>query len=160
WDTKTGGAVRRVELPKQAQSLQASLVWLADGRGLVLLQGADTRDVARFHGSDGSVWEFTDEKAVPKTLPDWGARLGVTAMRGQPPAEDESDWCYAVSPDGKTLAVGRGSSLAVDMGFFSPRVLGFGNLDTEHAILLRPLKTGSLVSKLPEPRELARLPGN
>src|SRR5262249_3441268 len=80
WDTRTGGVVRRVELPRQAQSLQASLVWLADGRGIVMLLGADTRDVARFHGSDGSVWEFTDEKAVPKILPDWGARLGVTAM--------------------------------------------------------------------------------
>ena len=72
WDTRTGGAVRRVDLPRQAERLQASLVWLADGRGIVLLQGSDTRDVARFQGSDGSVWEFTDEKAVPKIPPDWG----------------------------------------------------------------------------------------
>src|SRR4029077_7575123 len=70
WDTRTGGVVRRVELPKQAERLQASLVWLADGRGIVLLQGADTQDIARLQGSDGSVWEFTDDKAVPKIPPD------------------------------------------------------------------------------------------
>src|SRR5262249_33638071 len=105
-------------------------------------------------------WEFTDEKAVPKILPDWGASMAAAVMRKQPPADKESDWCYAVSPDGKTLAVGRGSILAMEVGIFGPMVVGFGDLDTEHAILIRPLKTGSLVSKLPEPRELARLPGN
>jgi hypothetical protein len=52
WDTKTGAEVRRVGLPA---AVPASLVWLADGRGLAAL-----------HGSDGSLWEFTDEKATPK----------------------------------------------------------------------------------------------
>src|SRR5205823_11935241 len=55
WDTRTGGAVRRVGFPAQAQSLQATLAGLADGRGIVTLQGADTRDVGRLQGSDGSV---------------------------------------------------------------------------------------------------------
>src|SRR5262249_15519271 len=136
-------------------------VWLADGRGIVMLQGADTRDVARLRGSDGSVWEFTDEKAVPKVLPDWGTSMAAAVMRKQPPAEKESDWCYAVSPDGKTLAIGRGSSLSVDLGIFNPMVVG-GRVpdDQERAILLRPLKTGAVVSELPAPKELARLPGN
>src|SRR4029453_7412526 len=64
WDTRTGGAVRRVALPKQAEWLQASLVWLADGRGIVMLQGSDTdtREIARLQGPDGSVWEFTRKK--------------------------------------------------------------------------------------------------
>jgi WD40 repeat protein len=158
WDTRTGGAVRRVELPKQAVSLQASLVWLADGRGIVMLQGADTRDVARFRGSDGLVWEFTDDKAVPKIPSDWATPLG---MKGAAPDDIESDWCYAVSPDGTTLAVGRGSPLAMDIGIFSPLRVGTGeNLDKERAILLRPLKTGAAVSALPAAKELARLPGN
>src|SRR5437763_5873483 len=54
WDTRTGGALRRVDLPARAERLgqrlepfQTSLVWLADGRGIVMLQGSDTRDVAR-----------------------------------------------------------------------------------------------------------------
>src|SRR5262245_52734677 len=161
WDTKTGGAVRRVELPKQAAQLQASLVWLADGRGIVMLQGTDTRDIARLRGSDGSVWEFTDEKAVPKILPDWGTSIAAAVMRKQPTVDKESDWCYAVSPDGKTLAVGRGSVLAVDFGIFGPMVVGAKSPgDTDRAILLRPLMTGAVVSALPAPKELARLPGN
>jgi RNA polymerase sigma factor (sigma-70 family) len=161
WDTGTGDAVRRVGLPAQAQSLQASLVWLADGRGIVMLQGADTRDVARLRGSDGSVWEFTDEKAVPKILPDWGTSIAAAVMRKQPTVDKESDWCYAVSPDGKTLAVGRGSVLAVDFGIFDPMVVGAKSPgDTDRAILLRPLMTGAVVSALPAPKELARLPGN
>src|SRR5262249_23431745 len=128
--------------------------------GIVLLQGADTRDIARLQGSDGSVWEFTDEKAVPKILPDWGMSMAAKAMKAQPPADNESDWSYAVSPDGKTLAVGRGRILSMDVGFFDPLVLHTGDLDTARAILLRPLKTGALVSALPAPKELARLPGN
>src|SRR5262245_1945898 len=162
FDTRTGGAVRRVGLPKQAEWLQASLVWLADGRGIVLLQGADTRDVARLRGSDGSAWEFTDEKAVPKILPDWGMSMAAAVATRKPPVvEKESDWCYAVSPDGKTLAVGRGSPLSMDFGIFSPMVVG-GRVpdDQERAILLRPLKTDAVVSELPAPKELARLPGN
>ncbi len=161
WNTRTGGAVRRVALPAQAAQLQASLVWLADGRGIVMLQGADTRDVARFRGSDGSVWEFTDEKAVPKILPDWGTSIAAAAMRKQPPHDKESDWCYAVSPDGKTLAVGRGRILSKDVGIFGPIVLGgVAPGDQKRAVLLRPLKTGAVVSELPAPKELARLPGN
>src|SRR5436190_1776252 len=85
-ETQTGGALRRVELPKHAEWLQASLVWLADGRGIVMLQASDTRDIARFVGSDGWAWEFTDEKAVPKIPPFW--HLGVGA-KSAPPADKE-----------------------------------------------------------------------
>src|SRR5215510_12249125 len=89
--------------------------------------------------------------------------MAAAVMRKQPPAdkEGESDWCYAVSPDGKTLAVGRGSILSMDVGIFSPLVVG-GRVpdDQERSVLLRPLKTGAVVSELPAPKELARLPGN
>jgi RNA polymerase sigma factor (sigma-70 family) len=167
WDTRTGGALRRVGLPAQADRLgqrlerfQASLAWLADGRGIVMLQGSDTRDVARLQGSDGLVWEFTDEKAVPKIPPHWGVALGTMAAQ---PDDNESDWCYAVSPDGKTLAVGRGRILSKDVGPFSPIIVGAHPaepLDKDRAILLRPLKTGAAVSELPAPKELAGQPGN
>src|SRR5262249_60776800 len=122
--------------------------------------GADPRDGARLQGADGAVWEFPDEKAVPKILPVWGMSSAVAAIKKQPPADNEPDWTYAVSPDGKTLAVGKGRSLSRDFGIFDPLVLGEGNLDEARAILLRPLKTGAVVSELPAPRELARLPGN
>src|SRR5262249_22772166 len=135
--------------------------WLADGRGIVMLQGSDTRDVARLLGSDGTVWEFTDEKAVPKILPNWGASMAAAVVRKEPPADKESDWCYAVSPDGKTLAIGRGGILARELGIFGPMVVGSRVPDDqERAILLRALKTGAVVSELPAPKELARLPGN
>jgi RNA polymerase sigma factor (sigma-70 family) len=93
WDTKTGAVVRRVGLPA---ACPASLVWLPDGRG-----------IAALHGDDGSVWEFTDDKTTPKA-----PRMAppVHVPPGGTLADKESDWCYAVSPDGKTLAVGRGDS--------------------------------------------------
>jgi len=75
WDTKTGAVVRRVGLP---QAFQASLVWLADGRG-----------IAALHGSDGTVWE----KPLPKR-PEWrprstcrgGRRLPTTSRIGAMPS--------------------------------------------------------------------------
>ena len=106
------------------------------------------------------VWEFTDEKAVPKIPPDWGTSI---ATPGAPPDDNESDWCYAVSPDGKTLAVGRGRILSKDVGLFNPIVVPAHpaeTLDKDRAILLRPLKPGVAVSELPAPKELARQPGN
>src|SRR5579864_8725477 len=91
--------------------------------------------------------------------------MAVAAMRKQkqPPADKESDWCYAVSPDGKTLAVGRGRCLSKDVGIFSPMLVSAQpaeTLDKDRAILLRPLKPGVAVSELPPPKELARQPGN
>src|SRR5262249_47931211 len=81
----------------------------------------------------------------------------------RPPADNEADWCYAISPDGKTLAVGRGGPLYKDVGVFSPMVVPVerGEMpDKDRPILLRPLKTGVAVSELPTPKELARQPGN
>jgi WD40 repeat protein len=146
WDARTGGVVRRAGLPA---AFPASLVWLADGRG-----------IAALHGSDGSAWEFTDEKAAPK-VPQ--TPVPVHVVPGGTPADNESDWCSAVSPDGKILAVGRGGTRLKDVGFFDPLVLPIerGDIpDKDRAILIRPLKTGVAVSELPEPKELARLPGN
>ncbi|HZY89185.1 MAG TPA: sigma-70 family RNA polymerase sigma factor, partial [Gemmataceae bacterium] len=158
WDTKTGAEVRRVGLQS---AFQASLVWLPDGRGIAALQG-----------SDGSVWEFTDEKATPKSPL---IAPPVHVPPGGTPADNESDWCSAVSPDGKTLAVGRGGTRLKETGVSKP-IGVFGPIgvpdsivqpvgreditDKDRAILLRPLKTGVAVSELPAPKELARLPGN
>jgi RNA polymerase sigma factor (sigma-70 family) len=146
WNTRTGASVRRVGLPG---AFQASLVWLADGRGIVAI-----------HGSDGSAWEFTNEQATPKP-----PRMAppVHVAPGRTPADNESDWCYAVSPDGKTLAVGRGGTRLMDVGIFDPLVLSVGREeipDKDRPIFVRPLKTGVAVSELPAPKELARLPGN
>ncbi len=140
WDTRTGAPLRRVDLP--GAGFDASLVWLADGRGIAVVQESHRWGLREESGfGEGRVWEFTDEKVAPKFPPLRGFMTGKPVAR--PSADNESDWCYAVSPDGKTLAVGRG-----------------GNFDKDRAILLRPLKTGVAVSELPAPKELARQPGN
>jgi hypothetical protein len=106
WNTRTGAVVRRVGLPG---AFQASLVWLADGRGIAVI-----------HGSDGSAWEFTNEQATPQS-----PRMSppVHVWPGRQPDDNESDWTYAVSPDGKVLAIGRGGNRLKDVGVFDPLVL-------------------------------------
>jgi RNA polymerase sigma factor (sigma-70 family) len=140
WDTRTGGPLRRVDLP--GAGYEVSLVWLADGRGIAVLQESHRWGLREESGfEEGRVWEFTDEKVAPKFPPLRGFMTGPRVRR--PPADNESDWCYAVSPDGKNLAIGRG-----------------GNFARDRAILLRPLKTGVAVSEMPAAKELARQPGN
>jgi WD40 repeat protein len=98
WDTKTGRELRRIDLPGARVD---HLVWLADGRGIALVRASDDATAPL-------VWEFTDPKAEKppvRTRP--RDRRGGTAPVVTPP-DDECDWCFTVSPDGKSLAVGRG----------------------------------------------------
>jgi RNA polymerase sigma factor (sigma-70 family) len=140
WDTRTGSQLRRADLP--AAGYEVSLVWLADGRGIAVVQESHRWGLREESGfEEGRVWEFTDEKVAPKFPPLRGFMTGPRVKR--PPADHESDWCYAVSPDGKNLAIGRG-----------------GNSARDRAILLRPLKTGVAVSEMPAAKELGRQPGN
>jgi RNA polymerase sigma factor (sigma-70 family) len=135
WETRTGRLLRRFDM--RGAKVWA-LAWLADGRGVAVI---DTQEPA---GSP-LVWEFTDPKAAaPKTAP--GAAMDLRAVAPglpAPAADNEADACYAVSPDGRTLAVGRA-----------------GAHEKPRPILLRPLKVGVRVSELPAARELARQPGN
>jgi WD40 repeat protein len=133
WDVKTGRLLRRVDLPGAGV---LSLAWLADGRGVALLQtGEDAKGPL--------VWEFTDEKSVPAVPPRMGGRFGTTAVPGGPVPDNETDSGYALSPDGKTLAVGRA-----------------GQHDKGRPIRLRRLKAGARAGELPAGKELARQPGN
>ena len=126
WDTRTGAVVRRVGLP---EAVPASLVWLADGRG-----------IAALHGSDGSAWEFTDEKATPQAPQ---MAKPVAAMAGRTPEDNESDWCSAVSPDGKTLAVGRGGNRFKDVGRGGNRFKGVGLFDP----IVVPVERGEILTR-------------
>jgi RNA polymerase sigma factor (sigma-70 family) len=130
WDVKTGRLLRRVDQPG---GRVRTLRWLADGRGIALLQGEND-------GRPPLVWEFTDEKAEPGRAARAGGGIGVAPGAA---GDDESDSCYAISPDGKTLAIGRS-----------------GNNDKNRQILLRPLKTRVVVSDLADPKVLAQQPGN
>ena len=135
WDTRTGTLVRKVGLA--SANVRASLVWLPDGRGIAALQG-----------DDGWVWEFTDDKVTPRSPRT--EKLAAEMAFGMP-TDHESDWCYAVSPDGKTLAIGRGGKRVKNVGMFNPLVVPIGQKeipDTARPILLRPLKTGAAIELL------------
>lgn len=133
WDVKSGRLLRRVDLPGARVQV---LSWLTDGRGIALLW---TDDAER----GPPLWEFTNEKATPKVPPraEGGIKIGIGG--GGAVADNERDSCFAISPDGKTLAVGRS-----------------GELDKGRPILLRPLKVGVAVGELPAPMDLAQQPGN
>jgi RNA polymerase sigma factor (sigma-70 family) len=134
WDVKTGRLLRRVDLPGAGV---LSLAWPAPGRGLALA-GIDS------NAGGPLVWEFTDEKATPAVPPRvGGGGFGTVAVPRGPVPDNECDSGYAISPDGKTLVVGRA-----------------GQHDKPRAIRLRPLKAGARVGELPAGRELARQPGN
>ena len=71
----------------------------------------------------------------------FGVKAGGAAGGAVP--DNESDSCYTISPDAKTLAIGRS-----------------GQHDKVRPIRLHPLKVGAFVDELPAPKELARQPGN
>src|SRR5579883_614068 len=103
WDTKTGRALRHINLPGVGVFL---LTWLADGRGIALVQVYDD--------SAPLLWEFTSENApIPK-----GKRPNLTggtfSAPVQPVQDNVYDACYAISPDGKMLAIGKSGQLQQD----------------------------------------------
>jgi WD40 repeat protein len=132
WDTKTGAGLRRVDLPGARVD---RLVWLADGRGIALIRSSYDDPVP-------FIWEFTDEKAEkPEVKP---RKQGIISIVGGAPVKDnEHDSCYAVSPDGKTLAIGRAGALALD-----------------REVRLCELKTGVKVNALKSLKVLAKHPGS
>ncbi|HEV3437655.1 MAG TPA: WD40 repeat domain-containing protein [Gemmata sp.] len=104
WDTKTGRALRRVDLPGAKVD---QLVWLADGRGIALVRSSYDDPVP-------FIWEFTDEKAeTPEVKPRGGRGGGLMKVPNQV-EDNEHDACYAISPDGKMLVIGRAGELASD----------------------------------------------
>lgn len=126
WETKTGRALRRFKMSGGI----GPLVWLADGRGIALVLPGD---------SSPYLWEFTDEKAEkPKYAPQVQRRLTSGPFTVPFQMEDnERDSCYAISPDGTKLAIGRAGQLQKD------REVQFWELKTGARLdTLKPLKGG------------------
>jgi RNA polymerase sigma factor (sigma-70 family) len=121
WDTKTGRPLRRVDLPG---ARVGALVWLADGRGLALYRTAYDDPAPR-------VWEFTDEATTPPVKPraGGGGGVGKAVIPNGPPEDNEHDSCYAINPDGKTIAVGRAGQLQRDREVRLYRLPPGGRLD-------------------------------
>jgi WD40 repeat protein len=133
WDAKSGRLLRRIDLSGADVPV---LAWRVDGRGATLISTRDDKLL---------VWDFTDEKADPKIPP--RARVGMVgkvAVPGGPVVDNERDSCYAISPDGKTLAVGRTGGLENKL----------------RPIRLHPIHSGARVRDLPAGKELAQHPGN
>ncbi|MDY3556003.1 sigma-70 family RNA polymerase sigma factor [Gemmata sp. JC717] len=127
WDTKTGRALRRVDLPGVQLNL---LAWLPDGRGVALARSSYDDPVWR-------LWEFTDEKAAKPEVKPRKQGVGKFAYSNEPVQDLESDACFAVSPDGKTFAIGKAGQLE------SAREVQLWELKTGVALdALKPLKGG------------------
>lgn len=133
WDAKNGRLLRRIDLPGAGLN---ALVWRKDGHGAALLATRENGSIL--------VWDFTDVKADPKIPPRRGMGGKMAAPAGGPPVDNESDSCYAISPDGKTLAVGRSGGLENKL----------------RPIRLRPLQSGVRIRELPAGKDLAQHPGN
>jgi RNA polymerase sigma factor (sigma-70 family) len=133
WDTKTGRLLRRVDLPGARVDL---LAWLADGRGVALVRSSYDDPVP-------FIWEFTDEKAAKPEVKPRKQGGGFDVRGNQPVPDNEHDSCYAISPDGKVLAIGRA-----------------GNWDSEREVQLWELKTGVKVNALKPLKGGVIHPGN
>jgi WD40 repeat protein len=128
WDATDGRELRRVDLPGASV---AHLQWLANGRGIAVLEG----------GGDPYLWEFTDQTTKP--LPSVFGRgapglVGIGGAAGQ-----QGYTCFAVSPDGKHLVGARSG----------------GPSRKEHSIDIWRLKTGKNLGDLAKPQLFAK-PGD
>jgi WD40 repeat protein len=131
WDTATGRELRSVELSGYYSGVMM-FVWLADGRGLAVLNAGDGAPY---------VWDFTDEKSP---LPPIGRRTGPIAMEKKADHDDvEYDNCFTIAPNGKLLAVGRA-----------------GTLDRERPIFLREPASGKRAKELKTLRQLGQQPSS
>jgi hypothetical protein len=126
WNSKSGELLRRTDIPG-AEVL--GLEWMQDGRIIGLI---DTG-----HG-EPLVWDFNQETLVPTVEP--LRKMGFRSVLRVPPGPAET--CYALSPDGQTLAVG-----------LSEKDSSSGE------IVLRQLKTGVGTRGLFTQRQLSLQPG-
>src|SRR5262249_15314287 len=94
WDTATGRELRRVVLQGTSPLAWA---WLNDGRGAAVVRYDWSKDASSF------LWDFATEGAMAP--PAGNARSATGIIVGQP--DDEADYSFATSPDGKLLAIGR-----------------------------------------------------
>ncbi|QJX00227.1 sigma factor-like helix-turn-helix DNA-binding protein [Frigoriglobus tundricola] len=133
WDSKTGRALRRVALPGARVDL---LAWLPDGRGVALVR-------SDFTNHEPLVWEFTDEKAAKPEVKPRPGTVTKFVVQGAPVQDDEHNACYAISPDGKVLAIGKA-----------------GQLDSDREVQLWELKTGVKVNALKPLKGGVIHPGN
>jgi RNA polymerase sigma factor (sigma-70 family) len=130
WDAKTGRLLRRASFPIGVQAL----TWRPDGRRIVILEGLRLRE-----------WDYTDEKDDFKSTAQNGAMFRDVAMpAGGPAPDNEHDSCFALSPDGKTIAVGRAGTRD----------------DKNRPLRLVPLLDGIPAVKSASAKELGRQPGN
>ncbi len=127
WDTKTGRALRRHALPGAKVDL---LAWLPDGRGVALVR-------SNLEDPVPVIWEFTDDRAAkPEAKPRKPGGM-VFAVPNGPAQDNEHDACFAISPDGKILAVGKAGQLQAD------REVQLWELETGlKTNALKPLKGG------------------
>src|SRR5262249_60090635 len=94
WDVATGRELRRTAQPGTSAR---AWTWLSDGRGAAVVKYDWRKDDPLF------LWDFaTDGAAAP---PPGNTQGGTGVMVGRP--DDEPDYAFAASPDGKLLAVGR-----------------------------------------------------
>jgi RNA polymerase sigma factor (sigma-70 family) len=129
WESATGNLLKRVDL---LGARIDTLEWLPNGKGISLI---DTG-----HAERGLlVWEFTSNGPVPVIA--LGRATGLPIFI--PPPPPPADRCFAISPDGKTLAVGRSTAT------------GAGGL-----IEFRELKSGSGTAELPTRKRFANELGN
>jgi RNA polymerase sigma factor (sigma-70 family) len=127
WDAATGRELRRADLPGVSVK---GWGWSAEARAVLELG-----DQVLF------LWDFADAKAHrPPAVAHPGIRTVAMPAEG---SDVEGDGCYAVSPDGKYLAVGRS-----------------GRLDKGRPIILRELVPGRTPAELKESRRLGPQPGN
>lgn len=129
WDVATGRELRRAEMPGLGI---ATWQWLADGRGISVVQASEGR----------FIWEFSDDKLVPPHKPDTGPRFGKKI--DGPVIDNEHLAGFAVSPDGKVLAAGKSGAQP----------------NKERDIVVWDLATQRKLSDLPKPRRLGSLPNN
>jgi WD40 repeat protein len=125
WEAATGRELRQVALPDVRT---CAFTWLANGRGVAVLQLGDNS----FY-----VWDFTDAKAEHPPLIH-RPRLGIDVEGDQ-----EQYRCFAIAPDGKSLAAGSS-----------------GTLVKERPIHVWELATGRRLTDFQPPRLLGQQPGN
>lgn len=130
-DTRNGRLLRPAD--HQEEGVHA-LAWGPDGRRIALLEGGSLR-----------VWDFTDEKTDLMNAPRMMSGAGTALPPAGPPSNDnEEDSCFALSPGGKTIAVGRSGT----------------RNDKDRPIRLFPLMEEKRDGEPPPAKELGRQTGN